>query len=141
MPLLDVTETAYLFRGCGQRYGNVMIVRRQRVEHLGKRRLIVLDELSLRPAFLRAAERIESSAAQELESRQQAEGGKEPGAETHLPRQTGRAVAPRQKRRRQMKLKAQLFAIERIGDLCQECAVGVKPCDLVFILIRHQLEQ
>ena len=40
-----------------------------------------------------------------------------------------------------MKFEAQIVAVEFGLDLLFERAVGVKPRDLVFVLVGHQLEQ
>ena len=40
-----------------------------------------------------------------------------------------------------MKLEAQLLTVELAGDLLEERAIGIKPCDFVFVLVGHQLEQ
>ena len=120
MALLDVTEAADFFRDRGKPDGEGMIVRRQRVEHFVEHRLVIVDQLPLGAALERAAERIERRAAEEFKLRQQPKGRKQPRAETHLARQPGGAVAACQERRRQMKLEAQLLALERARDLIEE---------------------
>src|SRR5580704_19125399 len=110
-----------------------MVIRRQGVEKLGEHRLVVFDKLSFRAALLRATERIEHRPPQEFELRQYPEGRKEPRTEAHFARQSGLAVTSRQKRRRQVKLETQIVAVKGTGHLRQECAIGIKPRDFVFV--------
>ena len=112
MPLLDVAETADFFRDGGKTDREMMIVRRQTRQHLVEHRLVFADQRALGAAFERAAKRIERGAAQEFQLRQYAERRQQPRPETHLARQAGVLVAARQQRRRQMKLEAQIVAVE-----------------------------
>ncbi len=65
-PLLDVAEAADLFRNGGKTDREVMVVRRQALEHFAEHRLVIADQLALGLALERTAERIEPGAAQEF---------------------------------------------------------------------------
>src|SRR5579862_9949560 len=120
MLLLDVTETADLFRDRGERDRDVMVVRRQTRQNLVEHRLVVADQLALGTPFQRTSERIERRPAQALEFRQQPERRQYPGAEAHFARQARGLVAARQQRRRQMKFEAQIVPVEFGLDLFEE---------------------
>src|SRR5215469_12490372 len=106
-----MTEAADFLRHGSDRHGDLMIVRRQCIEHLVEHRQVIFDQLSFRAALPRAPEWIESRSTQEFELRQETEGRQQPGAETHLARQSGRTVAPRQERWRQVKFVAKIVTL------------------------------
>ena len=71
--MFDVAKAADFFRYRRKSDSKVVIVRRQRGEHLVEHGFVVFDQLAFGAAFLRAAERIERRAAQEFQLRQQSE--------------------------------------------------------------------
>src|SRR5215469_4392111 len=120
MALLDVTEAADLFRDDGKADGDRVILRRELGEHLFEHRLVVLDQLAFGTALERAAERIERRSAEEFELCQETERRHAPWAEAHLAWKSRGLVATGQERRRQMKLEAQLVAVEFARHLLQK---------------------
>src|SRR5215470_12146833 len=120
-----MAEAADFLRNGGEAYREMMVLRGQMGEDLIQHSPIIGDQLALGAAFERIAERIEARAAQEFHLRQQPKSWKHPRAETHLTRQTGRLVAARKQRRREMEFEPQIIAIELAFDLLLEGAVGI----------------
>ena len=113
--------------------------RRQRLQHFVDRRGVLTDQRTLDLAFFRFAEHIEGRPAQALELGQQLETGQHPGAELAF-LQLALVVFSGQQRRGEVVIQL-VVALELRGHLVEKTAVGVQACNLVFVLVGHQLEQ
>src|SRR5260221_2904635 len=110
------------------------------LEKLAHHALIVGDELSFRAPFRGVAEDVERRAAQETQPREHPHRREHPRSVLALARLAGHRIGLRPERRREVHLHA-VVALELAFDALQEVAVGMKARDLVFVLVRHELEE
>ena len=117
-----------------------MAGRRQLTGDVIEAGLIAGDQRALAAPLGGAAKHIQRCAAPAPGPGQQPERLHHPRAETHLARHAGDRIAFCQDWRREMELQPEI-AFELRRQLPLERAIGVKPGDLVFVFIGHQLEQ
>src|ERR1700694_2962275 len=97
---LDMAEAADLLRQRSDLHGSRVVLRRQPLQELLHRVLVLADQRALGAALFGVAENVERSAAETFEIFQQLEDLQHPGPEADFPQLAARRILARDERRR-----------------------------------------
>src|SRR6266513_3524129 len=139
MAPLDVAEAADVLGYARDLHRELSVLAVQVFEQLGDCLLVLADPPPLGPALFGVAEYIQRGAAQALQLREDPERGHHPAAELRFARFSRARIGLIENGRGEVEFQL-VAAIEHAFDPSRECRVGIESRNLVFVLVRHELE-